>query len=82
MTPVKFIESNFVYKAEGCNDLPVFKGQDGEGRDVIISAWELTPEEKEQVMATGRIYLMIWSNVQPPVLVTPSTPFRLKAIDN
>lgn len=70
MKPIKFKESNINFVADGCGDLPAYKGC-----DQIISCWHLTPLERLRVLCTGRIFLSIFGNAQPPVNVMAETPF-------
>lgn len=79
---VKFPQSNCTYVGEGCNDLPVFKGEQDNGDKILISCWKLSPEELEEVQRTGRVWLRIWGHVQPPVYVGGSHPFVVQPVDN
>lgn len=72
-TPVNFPEANDRYRGEasqGVNDLPVFR--DGARS---ISCWSLTPEEVMEIVATGKIWMTTWGNVQPPVNLDGVYPF-------
>jgi len=45
--------------------LPVFRNG-----SVCVSCWELDDEERLELLATGRIFLSVWSGTsQPPVFV-------------
>jgi len=74
----KFRESNktFVtpteWKEEGreCEDLPAFV-QEG----LIISCWQFTDEEMLLAVLKRKMWLHIFLNFQPPVLLTPEFPF-------
>lgn len=76
--PVHFPQANLVLKAppsmgpEDCGDLHVFnRGKHS------ISCWELDAAELAEVMATGRVWLYVWSgDSQPPVAVSVASPFR------
>lgn len=76
MKPVKFPESNKTFtKPEGwtdeqCESLHVFQG---EGQ--IISCWELSDLDLEKLKTTKRIWLHVWGEGQPPVLVSGDYPF-------
>lgn len=73
MLPVKFKESNFTFNKpqemtdEQCMSLPVFKGTDVEGMPVIISCWQLSKEDLEELAKTGQIWLTITGHGMPPV---------------
>lgn len=71
--PTPFPESNDVFKGDpnqGVLDLPVFR--DGARS---ISCWALTPEEVMEIVATGKIWLTVWGNAQPPVNLDGTYPF-------
>lgn len=70
MKPIKFEEQNTNYIAEGCRDLPAYKAE-----DQIISCWELTDKEKEEVQKTGVVWLSVLGQQQPPVWLGVETPF-------
>ncbi len=75
MIPVEFPEQTYVLgrpkgvSAEECNPLPVYS--DGVR---CVSCWELSEEEKAEVLRTGKIYLSIWSGSthHPVMLCTES----------
>jgi hypothetical protein len=76
MTPTNFPESNrtLVKPAnlteEECGSLPIFT--DGQ---ICVSCWELSEEEKQKILKTGKIWLMVWSGTtQPPVCITAESP--------
>lgn len=86
MLPIDFIEKNFVYtKPEGwtdeqCSDLPVWRGnvaidEAGNTAPAIISCWQLSKEDLEEIQKTGRIWLSVTANVQPPVSIFTENPF-------
>ena len=62
MNPVNFEDMNCIFKAEGCGDLPALKTDKH-----IVSCWEMTEKEKEEFIKTGKIYLSVLGNIQPPV---------------
>ena len=70
MNPINFNEVNVNYVADGCEDLPVFKGD-----NQIISCWELSAEEIQEIVKNKVIWLSIWGNAQPPVCLMAETPF-------
>jgi hypothetical protein len=76
MKAINFPESNKnLLKPEGwtdeeCSSLHVFT--DGQ---VCVSCWELSEEEKKELLETGKIWLMVWSGqTQPPVCLTTKKP--------
>jgi hypothetical protein len=83
MIPVNFPEQNTVFTKpenmtdEQCGSLPTWIGniQVSENTSFphVVSCWELSPEELEQVAKTGKIYLAIVGH-QPPVFLTPFNP--------
>ena len=60
---------------EECNPLKVHRGIDGDGFPVVISKWEMTPEEKEEFERTGVIYLTVIGQTMPPVKMEVFSPF-------
>lgn len=65
--PVGFEGANAVYLGDGktVRDLQVFKDEQR-----VISCWQLTPEELEEVARTGVVWLSVWSHMITPMLVT------------
>lgn len=80
MNIVSFPEVNKIYKGPAsmpdCQDLPVF---DVEG--VKISCWELSPVERLQAIFSNKIWLTIYLDFQPPVGISPHTPFTMEQTD-
>lgn len=68
--PIKFEEANVTYTAKGCGDLPVHKsgGQ-------IISCWKLPLLKRFKILFTGRVWLSIYGQSQPPVCIVTDYPF-------
>jgi hypothetical protein len=68
MTPSRQITSttpaNVTFTAPGCDDLPVY--HTGEA---MVSTWELTPNELAEIQRTGRVHLVVYGRVHPPVLI-------------
>lgn len=70
-TPTNFAEANLVLGPPmGCEDsvAPMaVRRLDGN----LVSCWELSPEEIDEIARTGRVWLSVWGHqTQPPVLVT------------
>lgn len=70
MKPVMFEDVNCIYKAPGCGDLPALKTNAH-----IVSCWEMTEKEKAEFMKTGKIYLAVMGNAQPPVSLNVDRPY-------
>jgi hypothetical protein len=67
--------SNRVFRLPGGtedNDLWVEECED-DGRPVLSSTWEPTPEEREAIANGANIELLIWGKAQPPVFVGTTT---------
>jgi hypothetical protein len=81
MLPVEFEQCNFTFnKPEGATDeeclpLRVFKGKDTIGWPVIISKWNFSKEDLEEIQRTGCVYLTICSAGMPPVTLQTESPF-------
>ncbi|MFA6714991.1 MAG: hypothetical protein WCS27_06420 [Victivallaceae bacterium] len=81
MIPVDFKERNRTLVKpdsmtdEECISLPVFtNGQ------VCVSCWEMSEEEKQELLKTGKVWLSVWSGAtQPPVCVTAKNPITNEA---
>ena len=54
----------------GGSDLPALKTDRH-----IISCWKMTEKEKEEFMKTGKIYLSIMGDIQPPVSLYVDRPY-------
>ena len=70
MNPVNFEDMNCIFKAEGCGDLPALKIDKH-----IVQCWEMTEKEKEEFIKTGKIYLSVLGNIQPPVALYIDRPY-------
>ena len=84
MKPVEFPGMNLVLGPpeditdEECDELPV--ATDGEQ---CVSCWEMTEEEKAQVLITGRIWLGVYSGrTQPPVVLSTAPPMIVESEAN
>jgi hypothetical protein len=69
---IDFKDSNEVLKGPNCNDLPVFYDKTSAN---IISCWELSKEELEEVAKTGKIWLQVLG-YQPPLVVEGINPIE------
>ena len=60
---------------EECAPLHVWKGNDTAGSPVIISCWQFSKEDLEEIARTGRMYLTICGQGMPPVSLQTESPF-------
>lgn len=81
MLAVDFKEANFTFSKpesmtdEECASLSVFKGNDTNGNPVIVSKWKFNKEDLETIKETGEIYLQIFGEGMPPVILYTENPF-------
>jgi hypothetical protein len=66
MKPIKFEYSNVVYAENQYQPLPAFRDADGS----LLTCWEVSPEELEEIKKTGRIYIQVltFNNPLQPLL--------------
>ncbi len=74
MIPIEFEGQNVVFAKEQpqYNKLPAHISECG----IVTTCWELTPEERIDLIETGRVYLrqMTFNNPLQPVLMTITNP--------
>lgn len=71
MIPIQTPDTNAVFVAPGCGDLPATKCHDPEtGRDYVQTVWRLSIEELKQIQETGLIYVSVMGNGIQPILVS------------
>lgn len=81
MLPINFPEANLTFTKpasmtdEECGSLPVFSGQDLDGRPCIISKWQPSKEDIEAINRGEGIYLIISGTGMPPVSLQTEDPF-------
>ena len=81
MKPIVTPETNVVFVAPGCGDLPATTCHDpATGIDYVQTAWELTVEDLKRLQETGIIYIAVMGNGIQPILV--STESMLKDESN
>ena len=73
MIPIEFDEANSTLGAppgmeDDCKALPLYRSAPSK-YPLMVSCWELTEEEIKRVAKTGRIYLGIFHNQHPMVLL-------------
>ncbi|WP_156840258.1 hypothetical protein [Novosphingobium aquimarinum] len=55
--------------------LHVHRYRDLDGSPNVISKWQLTPEELEEVQRTGAVWFGCWGNTHPPMWISGQSPF-------
>jgi hypothetical protein len=83
-SPVEFKGQNNVLKAPkgrdnlSCSDLPVFNNKVSS-----TSCWQLSQDEIEEIVKTGKIYVTVWFGMsQPPIYVGDEESTRGLIADN
>ena len=70
-TPVEFPEQNTVWRGSGdVDELPAFLDRE---KGETISRWRLNEKELAEVQKTGVVWLYVWGN-HPPVLIVGQNP--------
>lgn len=69
MHPVNFEDMNCIFKAQGCGDLPALK------RTSILYHVGKWQKRKRRIYKTGKIYLSVMGNIQPPVSLYVDRPY-------
>lgn len=80
---VAFPEANLLLGAPTPEDaaagtvygLPCHRYRDLDGQPNVLSKWQLTPEELEEVARTGVVWFNCWGNTHPPVSISGHDPF-------
>jgi len=71
MKPIETPDTNAIFQAEGCFDLPATKCHDPRtGLNYIQTVWELSPQELKQVNETGLIFVSVMGESIQPILVS------------
>lgn len=82
---IPFPEANLVLRAPTPEDaaagtvygLHVHRYRDLDGQQNVLSKWQLTPEELEEVVRTGGVlWFNCWGSTHPPVWISGTDPFR------
>lgn len=87
MLPTDFPQANFTFQKpsgmtdEQCSDLRVWKGdvkidEQGNTFPAIISRWQFSKEDLEEIQRTGCIWLSITGGGMPPVSLFTENPFQ------
>lgn len=58
-----------------CEPLSVWRGIDVNGYPVVISCWKPTDKEIQEIVRTGRVWLIITGDTMPPVQLVGHKPF-------
>jgi len=61
--------------ADTVYSLHVHRYRDLDGNPHVISKWQLSAEELEEVMRTGVIWFSCWGNTHPPIWLSGTDPF-------
>lgn len=73
---VRFPEANLLLRPpEGVDESQVYPLPVHDMGSGFISKWELSPEDLQEINATGHVWLWILGTAHPPVLVSTSNPF-------
>ncbi len=87
MKPKQFTGQNHTFTAppgheDKCDPLPalVIPARNG-WPPCIMSCWEATPEELDEIKRTGLVWLGVFSERCPPVIVAGITPFTLETVE-
>lgn len=86
MLPKTFPEHNTIYGKpsdmtdDQCMSLPAWKGdvpidEEGNMAPAIVSCWQLSKEDLEEINRTGHIWLSVTGTQLPPVSVFTENPF-------
>ena len=68
MDPVETANTNIVFTAPGCYDLPARRYENQHyGGTAHETCWELTDEELDLLNKTKRVYLSVMGSQHPPV---------------
>lgn len=81
---VHFAEANLVLGAPTPEDaaadtvyaLHVHRYQDLDGQPHVLSKWELSEEEKAEVLRTGCVWFGCWGQTHPPMWISGKDPFE------
>jgi hypothetical protein len=82
---VPFPQSNAVLGAPTPEDaaagtvygLPVHRYRDLDNNPQVLSKWQLTPEELEEVRRTGVVWFSCWGNTHAPMWISGHDPFQM-----
>jgi hypothetical protein len=80
---IAFAEANAVLGAPTAEDeaagtvyaLHIHRYRDLDNNPQVMSKWELTPEELEEVRRTGVVWFSCWGTTHPPMWISGHNPF-------
>lgn len=82
MKPIVTPETNAVFVAPGCGDLPATTCHDPEtGTDYVQTVWELSVEDLKRIQETGLIYISVVGNGIQPILVSTESMLKESSDD-
>lgn len=72
MKPIRTDTTNCILKGNSDNvdDLPVARFEFEDGVQAVESCWELSKEEIEQIVKTGKVYFLALGVTHPPILLS------------
>lgn len=83
MKPVKFPHQNCVYGDTQAEYYPLPAHRVGDEAGRVISCWQLTDEEVEEVASTGKVWLTLFTfnGALQPVAIQATDPFRKMPVE-
>ena len=61
--------------ADECEPLSVWRGADINGYPVVIACWKPTNKEIQEIVRTGRVWLIVMGDTMAPVQLVGHKPF-------
>ena len=65
--------NEYWYGSGDVGELPV---QEVQGTYEQISCWQLTDEEIDEIVRTGKVWLHVWAPIHPAVSVNGTSPWK------
>lgn len=79
-SPIIFPQANLVLRApsseEQVRELPAYRFVDADGQPQVLSKWELSQKELDEVRRTGVMWFICFGATHPPVLLGGIDPFE------
>lgn len=70
MRPIRTDTCNCILKGSGdVQDLPVTRLEYDDGTHAVESCWELSEEERQRILETGKVYFLCLGNTHPPIVL-------------
>lgn len=81
MVPCAFDHENTVFNPpkgmeNDCESISAFVGKDITDQNVVITCWKLCKDEVEELIKTGRLWLIVSGQGMPPVALTGVSPWK------